>query len=249
MKIIIIGATSGLGKGLAEALAAEGNTLGIAGRRTDALQTIASAFPEGRIETQTIDVTSPNACSALDDLLRRTGAPDLFIYVSGIGFQNPELEPEKELSTIRTNCEGMVRIVTHFVRYAAHNGAYDERNKAHIAVVTSVAATAPLGAAPAYSASKRMQSSYVTALVQLSRMNHWPVRFTDIRPGFVRTALLNPDKRYPLTMTADAAVHHILRGIRRHRRVVVFDWRYKVITFFWKLIPRAIWERLTFVRN
>ncbi|MBO7466265.1 MAG: SDR family NAD(P)-dependent oxidoreductase [Bacteroidaceae bacterium] len=249
MKAIIIGATSGLGRGVAEALAAQGDTVGVAGRRIEMLQSIAQQYVEGQVVTQAMDVTSVEACTALDSLLQRLGAPDLLVYVAGIGFQNTQLDSEKELATVRTNCEGMVRVITHFVRYAVSCGAYHKGHKAHIAVVTSVATTAAMGAAPAYSASKRMESTYVTALVQLAHMQHWPLRFTDIRPGFVSTALLNPDKRYPLLMTTDQAVKHIMRGIRRRRRVVVFDIRYKIIVFFWKLVPRAIWERMTFVNN
>lgn len=249
MKAIIIGASSGLGRGMAEALAAEGHTVGVAGRRADRLHAIRQQYDEERVVVQAMDVTSADACTALDSLLLRVGPPDLFVYVAGIGYQNTQLDSEKELATVRTNCEGMVRVLTHFVRYAVSCGAYHKRHKAHIAVVTSVAATAALGAAPAYSATKRMESTYVTALVQLAHMQHWPLRFTDIRPGFVATALLNPDKRYPLLMTTEQAVRHMLRGIRRRRRVVVFDFRYKIIVFFWKLLPRAIWERMTFVNN
>ena len=249
MTAIIIGGTSGLGEGVAQALVSKGWTVGITGRRLECLESFQQTYGPEKVFTQVMDITHDDACDALDALQRQTGAPDLFLHVSGIGYQNTTLEPDKELRTVKTNAEGMVRMVDHFIHYALSCGAYTPERKAHIAVVTSVAATAALGSAPAYSATKKMESTYVTALVQLTHMQKWPLLFSDIRPGFVATALLNPDKHYPLLMTREQAVRHILRGLRRKRRVIVFDWRYKVLCFFWKLLPRAIWERLTFVKN
>ena len=94
-----------------------------------------------------------------------------------------------------------------------------------------------------------MQSTYLSALAQLSRMEHIPVRFTDIRPGFVATDILNPDKHYPMLMTKEKATDHIMKALRRKKRVYTFDWRFRVVTFFWRLIPRGIWERITWIKN
>lgn len=94
-----------------------------------------------------------------------------------------------------------------------------------------------------------MQSTYITALAQLARMQRTPVIFTDIRPGFVQTAILNPAKHYPMLMSVDTAAQHIVRGLKRRRRVLIFDWRYRVLVAFWRLIPRCIWERLCIVKN
>ena len=50
-------------------------------------------------------------------------------------------------------------------------------------------------------------------------------------------------------MTADKAARCILRGLKRRRRIIIFDWRFKLIVGLWRLIPRWLWERLTIVRN
>ena len=80
-------------------------------------------------------------------------------------------------------------------------------------------------------------------------MKSVPVDFTDIRPGFVQTAILNPNKHYPMLMSVDEATRHILRGIERRRRIVIFDWRFRLLVLVWRAIPRCIWERLTIIRN
>ena len=173
--------------------------------------------------------------------------PRPFLHVAGIGYHNRQLDPDKELATVRTNCEGMVRIVTHFVAYVRKHDVYTQKHKAHLAVVSSSAGTKGLGAAPAYSASKRMESTYLQALTQLVRMEKIPMRITDIRPGFVATDLLDKERRYPMLLTRQAAAQHILKGIKRRKRIVTFDWKYRLLVAGWRLIPRPIWERLTWV--
>ena len=244
---LIIGATSGIGRELAVHLAKAGWTVGVAGRREERLSSLAAQFPEGVIRTQVLDITIPEATDALDALLLKTGAPDLFLHVSGVGKQNPRIDEAVEMQIIETNCSGMVRMVSHFVNYVKRNPAYHKGHKAQIAVVTSVAGTAGLGVSAAYSASKKMQSTYISALSQLSRMEDIPVRFTDIRPGFVATEILGAEHNYPFIMPVEKAADYILKGLRRKRRVITFDWKFRLVVGLWHLIPRGLWERMTFI--
>lgn len=249
MKAILIGATSGIGKELARRFIGKGWTVGLCGRRGKELENIMETYGTDKVCIAALDVTGEESADTLDGLLERFGAPDLFLYVSGVGYQNRELDEDKELRTVRTNCEGMVRMTTHFINYVRkHPETYSKEHKAHIAVVTSVAGTAGLGTAPAYSASKKMESTYVSALAQLAAMESYPVFFSDIRPGFVQTGLLREDKSYPLTMTVEKAADCIIRGLERRKRVITFDWRYRTIVFFWRLIPARLWERIKFVK-
>lgn len=248
-RAVIIGATSGIGREVARSLAQRGVVLGIAGRRAERLEELVAEFGSERIFTAVMDVREESATEALDTLIRKVGAPNLLLYASGIGKQNPELNEEIECQTVLTNSLGMVRIVDHFLNYVKREPRYNAKHKAHIAVITSVAGTMGMGSAPAYSATKSMQSSYLVALAQHARMEHMPAIFSDIRPGFVATEILNPEKRYPMLISVERAAEHILRGLRHRRRIITFDWRFKLLTLFWRLIPRCLWERITFVRN
>lgn len=80
-------------------------------------------------------------------------------------------------------------------------------------------------------------------------MEGLPVRFTDIRPGFVATAILNPNKRYPMMMSLEKAADEVVKAICRKKRIYTFDWKFCILVFFWSLVPRFIWERLTWVKN
>lgn len=246
---IIIGATSGIGKEVATRLLEQGWRVGVAGRREQALAALQESYGTERVVIAPMDVITQESVEKLDDLLKAVPSPDLFLYMSGVGYQNVELDEEKELRTVRTNCEGMVRMVDHFLNYVKSNRDYSASRKAHVAVVTSVAGTAGMGSAPAYSATKRMQSTYLSALSQWSRMERVPVVFTDIKPGFVATDILNPDKHYPMLMDKEKAASHVLKAIRKRKRVYVFDWRFRVLVFFWRLVPRCLWERVRNVRS
>ena len=164
-RAIIIGATSGIGEEVAKLLIQQGWHIGIAGRREEALEKLQATAP-GQIEIQRLDVTDSDAPTLLETLIRKLGGMDLFFLSSGIGSQNPDLKPEIELNTARTNVEGFTRMVT-----AAFNH-FKTQGGGHIAVISSIAGTKGLGIAPAYSATKRFQNTYIEALAQLSRMQH-----------------------------------------------------------------------------
>ena len=247
--VIIIGATSGIGRAVVERLANEGVRIGIAGRREERLKELQQRFGADRIKYCIMDVTKASATEALNELIAEVGAPDALLFASGIGKQNPTLDEAMELRTVETNCMGMVRIVDHFINYVKRTPAYDNRHKAHIAVITSVAGTMGMGPAPAYSATKSMQSAYLVALAQYARMENIPITVGDIRPGFVATEILNPDKRYPMLMSVERAAMFVARSLRRHERITIFDWRYRLLVGFWRCIPRCLWERLTMIRN
>lgn len=235
-KAIIIGATSGIGQEVARLLVRQGWRIGIAGRREEALRSMQQTNPE-QIEMQCLDVTEDNAILHLNRLVDRLGGMDLFFLSSGVGYQNRDLEPEIELNTARTNVEGFTRMVTAAFDYFKKTGG------GHIAVISSIAGTKGLGVAPAYSATKRFQNTYIDALAQLSRMQRLNIRFTDIRPGFVATDLLRNGK-YPMLMHADEVAQHIVRALKHKKRVAVIDGRYSLLVFFWRMIPRWLWERL-----
>ena len=247
--VIVVGATSGIGRAVVERLANEGVRVGIAGRREERLIELQQRFGKELISYRVMDVTEDSATAALDELIAEVGAPDALLYASGIGKQNPTLDEAIELRTVETNCAGMVRIVDHFINYVKREPTYNKKHKAHIAVITSVAGTMGMGPAPAYSATKSMQSAYLVALAQHARMQRIPLSVGDIRPGFVATEILNPEKRYPMIMTAEQAAKYVTRSLRRHKRITIFDWRYKLLVGFWRCIPRCIWERMTMVQN
>jgi short-subunit dehydrogenase len=239
-RIIIIGATSGIGYEIAQIYRKLGWHIGIAGRRADRLEQMRSEAPE-QFETEPIDVTQPDAPERLIRLIKKVGGMDIFLLSSGIGSQNRSLNPAIELATLETNGVGFTRMVTTAFNYFKENGG------GQLAVISSIAGTKGLGAAPAYSATKRFQNIYIDTLDQLAHMEKLPIVFTDIRPGFVKTDLLKND-RYPMLMSPSYTAQQIVKAITQKKRRAVIDWKYAILVFFWKLIPDWIWVRLP-IRN
>lgn len=241
-RAIIIGATSGIGQEVAKGLLLEGWKIGVAGRRLSALEVFQQVAPE-QIEIQELDVTQEEATDNLRTLIDKLGGMDLFLLSSGIGFQNIDLNIVVELDTARTNVEGFIRMVDTAFAYFKKNGG------GHLAVISSIAGTKGLGIAPAYSATKRFQNIYIDALEQLAHLQKLNIHFTDIRPGFVATALLNDGKHYPMLMKADKVGRYIVRALNKKKRVAIIDERYRILVFFWRMIPRWIWKRMPVKTN
>ncbi len=236
-RAVIVGATSGLGLEVARLLLERGWSIGVAGRRVEALEQLRTVAPD-RVRVHAIDVTQSDAPDHLHALIDDLGGMDLYFHSSGIGRQNSDLDPSIELSTVRTNGEGFVRMVTAAYRYFRTQGC------GHIAAITSVAGTRGMGAAAAYSATKRFQRTYLDALAQLAHREGLRLRITDIRPGFVRTALLNPEVRYPMLMEPAPVARRIVDAVERRRRVATIDRRYRALVLLWRLLPQCVWERM-----
>ena len=240
-KVIIIGATSGLGREVALIYIAKGWKVGVAGRREAELEALRSAYPE-QVSAQSLDVTHEDAPEKLHALIEQVGGMDVFLLSSGIGKQNYTLETGLELATAATNVEGFIRMTNAAYHY------FEKQGHGHLAVISSIAGTKGLGAAAAYSATKGFQNIYMDALDQLARMQKLNIRFTDIRPGFVATPLLTSSKKYPMLMDAPVVALDIVSAIEKKKRVAIIDWKFRLLVGFWRLIPKWIWLRLP-VRN
>lgn len=236
-RAIVIGASSGIGREVSRLLLADGWTVGVAARREDRLLELKASSPDN-VEVMRIDVTAADAGERLLELVKRLGGVSLFVYCSGVGWQNAGLEPAPELATVDVNVKGFTAMVGTMFNYMAANLGGD------IAVISSVAGTKGLGVAPSYSASKVYQNTYIQALEQLSNMRRLHIRFTDIRPGFVDTDLLSGGGHYPMLMDKTVVARHIVRAIYVHRHVCVIDWRYRVLVALWRAMPSWLWRKL-----
>ena len=237
-RVIIVGATSGIGLKLAELFIASGWRVGLAGRRKELLEKIASLKPT-QVVYETIDVTSEDAPTRLNLLIDKLGGLDLYIHSSGVGFQNKNLDPNIDNKTTLTNVYGFTQMVNTAYHYFRDNKVVGQ-----IAIISSVAGTKGIGIAATYSATKRYQNTYIDALEQLSNTEGCKISFTDIKPGFVKTDLLNNEASYPLIMEPSYDADIIYKTILKKRRRIIINWKFKVLIFFWKLVPSFIWKSL-----
>lgn len=237
-RIVIMGATSGIGLAVAERLASKGHKVGVAGRKTSVLKRLQKTFPT-QIEWEEIDITDSDATKRLAELIKKLGGMDTYFHVAGVGFENSALRPEEELQTVQTNVVGFVRMIDYAFAYFR-----DAKQPGHIAAITSVAGTRGIGELASYSASKSFGQAYLEALDQLARIQNLRIKFTDVRPGWIRTPLLNPAQEYPMTMSLNYAAPRIISSMGSCGRIHYIDWRWGILARLMKVVPSCLWVRL-----
>lgn len=234
-RIVVVGATSGIGLEVARLFISRGWFVGIAGRNTQMLDALKQENPS-QVYTAVIDITHSDAPERLSHLIEEMSGMDVYFHSSGIGYNNPQLDETKELDTLRTNGEGFTRMIGAAYRY------FRLRKKGQIVAISSVAATRGMGSAPAYSATKRFQMHYLQSIRQLATTDSLHLTVTEIRPGFVDTPLLR-DSKYPMLMESKIVAQAIVKAVIRRKRLLTFDWRYRLLVAFWRMIPVRIWEK------
>lgn len=234
-----MGATSGIGLRVAEIYATAGWRVGVAGRKDEVMKDLQKRFPKN-VEWEHVDVTHKDSVMRLERLIKNVGGMDVYLHVSGIGFENSELDVAEEVATTETNVVGFTRMIDTAFRYFRDKCA----GVGHIAAITSIAGTKGIGELASYSSSKKYQQTYLTALEQLANMQGLQISFTDIRPGWIRTPLLKPDREYPMTMELEDIMPSIIKALIRKSRVVVIDWRWGIGYYLWKLLPDCLWVKM-----
>lgn len=234
---IIIGASSGIGLELCRHLAARNYRVGIAARRKSLLDETAAAFPQIRC-VSTIDISQPNEAISNFKGMLETMAPVDFVYLcAGTGHNNPNLEWELEAETIRVNALGFAALASTAVTY------FLKQRYGNLVGITSVAAVRGSSVAPAYGATKAFESHYLESLRIRARRSGAPVFVTEIRPGFVDTAMMKSDRPFWVSSPAVAA-RKIAAAAEARKSLVYVTSRWRLLAWIMRLMPRIIYERM-----
>ncbi len=235
-KAIVVGATSGIGKELAVILSENGYKVGITGRRDQLLLNLQATRPES-FAVVCFDVTDiENVPGYLQKLTDEIGGLDLLVLSSGTGKINPTLDTAIEQQTNDVNVSGFTAVANWAFNY------FDRQGYGHFAAITSVAAIRGSRHAPAYNASKAYQVNYLEGLRQRAFNLKKSIQITDIRPGFVDTAMAAGDVFWMAPV--DKAAKQIYQAIKNRRNVVYVTHRWRAVAFLLRLIPGFLLKRL-----
>lgn len=235
-KIIIIGATSGIGKEMAMLYLTKGYKVGITGRREPLLQEMKATFGS-QLYTACFDVTSEKSLFSLLALIDEMQGMDVFIYNAGYGEVAQELNSEIELTTTKTNVLGMVQLTAYAFNYFVNKGS------GQIAIISSVAALRGNGLAPAYSASKAFCSVYAEGLNLKAAKLKKAIVVTDVKPGFIATKAAKGNKRFWVAQPHVAALQ-IVQAVEAKRRVAFVTKRWWWVGQLFKRLPFELYKRL-----
>ena len=236
-KAIIIGASSGIGKGLAELLTENDYKVGITGRKTELLDELKKQNPDSFL-TKTFDATNTYiSIEKLEELTLELGGLDLLILSSGTGELNETLDFDIERKVIDLNVTGFTNIIDWAFNY------FEKQKSGHIAAVTSAAGLRGSRQAPSYNATKSYQINYLEGLRQKSTKSKSSIYVTDIRPGLVDTNMAKGEGLF-WVMPVEKVTKQIFKAIKKRRKVVYVTKRWGFIGRFLKVLPRFIYDKM-----
>lgn len=239
LKVIISGASSGLGSALARHYAGLGATLGLIARRADLLETLAAELSGASIYVA--DVRDAGAMqAATHDFMRRHGCPDIVIANAGISRGTlTEYAEDREVfeRILATNVIGMVNLFQPFI------SAMRTAGQGSLVGIASVAGYRGLPGSGAYSASKAAAISYLESL--RVEMHGNGVSVITICPGYVATPMTaNNPFRMPFLLTAEEVAEKIVRITENKMLFAVIPWQMAIVARVLKFLPNFLYDRL-----
>jgi len=227
--ILIVGATSGIGKKLCEKYAAEGYKIGAIGRRIHLLEQLKSSDPE-HIFIKQCDIADIKTPFILSDFIKELNGIDKLILTASVVHPNPELEYIIEESMIHTNVNGFIAVI---------NAAYQhfkEKGSGQIVAITSIAAIRGNNSTPAYNASKAFQSSYLESLRLKSLHDKNNIIITELVPGYVETDMAKGNRLFWMADVNKAALQ-CKQAIDKKKSRAFITKRWRLIYWLLKFLP------------
>lgn len=240
MRVFITGASSGIGEALACHYANGASTIGLAARRRELLEKLATRLP-GCSAIYALDVTDTAALrSAAADFTERFGVPDIVIANAGIstGTAGDDLADSVKLQRVlNINVVGMAATLSAFAP------AMKKAGRGTLVGISSVAGFRGVPGAGAYSASKAAATAWLESLrVELAPSG---VSVVTICPGFIDTPLSRKNKyRMPFLLTSDEAARQFARAIEAKRRLAVIPWQMAIVSALLRALPGWAFDRL-----
>lgn len=240
--ILITGASSGLGAGMARRYAAAGHDLALCARRADRLDALREELLANsiRVEVRVLDVDDPEAVSnTFDDLDQALGGLDRIIVNAGVGSRGAigQGHRDENLAIARTNFVGALAQIDAAIALMRRRGA------GHLVLISSVAAIRPLpGTSAIYSASKAGLASLGESLAV--EYSGTPIKISTIFPGYIRTPMNEHKGKLPFEVDEAAGVEAIMAAIDREApKSFAPTWPWWLVSHYLRHMPSKILKR------
>ena len=235
---IVFGGTSGIGKELSKKLLLDGYKVVITGRSIDLLYELKAQYPD-KVKVRQNDVQDIKQTEAIfNEIADELGTVDIIIHCSGIGYENPNLEWNKEYDTLKTNVVGATKI------YDLAFLLFKKQGFGHLVGISSIASLRGNRESPAYFASKAFQVNYLESLYfKAKEIKGRKVHITDVRPGFVDTKMALGDGIFWMS-SLDKASNQIYLAIKRKKRRVYISKRWNLIAWVLKIVPSWLMKKV-----
>lgn len=244
MNVLITGASSGIGRALAEECARRGDALFLCGRDAARLAEVVEACralgaaAEGRV----VDVADADAVRAW--MREADAAAPLDRVFSNAGIATGEESEENVRKTFSVNVCGNLNVVLTAIgifRERKARGDAARTAKPQILVTASVAGYGPLKSCPSYSATKSCVKTWALALRGMLRPEG--IRVSAICPGFVRSRITEKNTcPMPFFMEADKAARIILARADKDVGLIAFPWPMRFASWALSVLPFRVNE-------
>lgn len=237
--VLITGATSGLGEGMARHFARNGANLALCGRRIDRLRDLQQELTERhgiRVEVRALDVDiHVDVFRVFDDFASSFGTIDRIIVNAGIG-QGRRIGTghfEVNRKTVNTN------FVSALAQCEAAVAIFRAQNAGHLVTISSMSSIRGLPRSlTAYAASKAGLANLTEGI--RAELLRTPIRVSCICPGYIRTELNASAKKLLFEMDQQRGTEAIFRAILREPAVAyVPGWPWWPLSILLRLIPLA----------
>jgi short-subunit dehydrogenase len=241
-RVIVVGASSGIGEGIAKRLAKAGAKVALLGRRKDELERVAAAMRVSGAEAWVAphDVTDfPAVPGLFDRLLQQLGGLDLLVYAAGVMPKIDESEYDfgKDRQMIEVNVLGAIAWCDSA---AAH---FEAQRAGTILGISSIAGERGRRGNPVYTTSKAALTAYLEAL--RNRLSRYGVSVVTAKPGFVDTAMTKGTSGLLWLISADEAARQSLALAERGQsRQGFVPRRWALVGFIVRSIPSFLFRRL-----
>lgn len=238
--ILITGASSGIGEGLALAYAGPGVSLALTGRDAGRLEAVAGACRarSARVETALIDVADGDAMERWIAMIDQATPVDLVIANAGRGAGIGAVDnPETTRAVFAVNVTGVLNAVLPLIP------RFIERRRGQIALMSSLVSFRGVPGASSYSASKAAVRMWGEGL--RGDLHDFGVEVSVVCPGFVRSRMTDQnDFHMPFLMSTDRATDIIRRGLERNRGRIAFPLPLYLFAWFVGGLPPLLTDPL-----
>ncbi len=235
-RIILTGASTGIGKDLAIELNKRGHQLALTARRTELIEEYVSGWSNKPIVRKMDAGNHEESRLILGELIEQLGGLEVLVYNAGIGESSGKWEKEREMHMV--NALGFAAQSNYAFRYFKEKGI-----PGHIVGVSSVAEVRGSRMAIGYCATKAFMSTYMEGQRNESVAKNLGITITDIRPGFIDTPMTKKNKGMFWLETSENAARDIARAIEQKKHVAYIPAKWVIPTWIMRLTPDYFWYR------
>lgn len=234
--ILITGASSGIGRELANQLAKQNLKLALVARRVNLVEDLLS---ENVISIKCDVSKKDEVISAYKHIIEKFGRIDIAILNAGYSVRMTVEEYDSKFAEqiFGANVFGIIywteQLIPDFMK----------RKDGMIVGVSSLADSKGYSKSGFYSASKAAATIYLEGLA--AELRNYNVKVLTVRPGFVKTPMTDKNEfEMPLIMSPKKAGKIILAGIKNEKRMIQFPWSLVFLTRLVRFVPNWIFEKL-----